>query len=253
MGLIMQLYDLLIYFFVFFIGTCIGSFLTMASYRIPKKEDLIFKRSFCPKCNNKLGFLSLIPIFSWLVQGGKCRYCGEKISFRYPLIELISGIFFLLIYKIFENNIILIIYFLSLFSVIFLISIIDFETYEIPYSLQVILFILSLMFAYLSKIPLKFMIFSAFVYLAVFYCCAWMVSRYRKRDALGGGDIGLIISIGMFITLKYISIFLFLSGIFGVVCGVIYKKISSNDEFPFAPSLLFAMLIVLLINNNYFL
>ncbi len=86
---------------IFIIGTLFGSFFSLANYRIPRKKDIVYTRSFCPKCNHNLSFLDLIPILSFVFQGGKCRYCKEKISIRYPLLELGTGILFLLMYIIF--------------------------------------------------------------------------------------------------------------------------------------------------------
>ncbi len=82
----------------FIIGTLFGSFFSLANYRIPRKKDIVFTRSFCPKCNHNLGFFDLIPILSYIFHAGKCRYCKDKISIRYPLLEISSGIAFLIIY-----------------------------------------------------------------------------------------------------------------------------------------------------------
>lgn len=83
---------------VFIIGTVFGSFFTLAVYRIPLKKDITHERSFCPNCNHRLEFLDLIPVLSYLFLGGKCRYCGQKIRIRYLLLEVLSGIVFLLGY-----------------------------------------------------------------------------------------------------------------------------------------------------------
>lgn len=85
-----------IYFIVFVIGTLLGSFCTLAVYRIPLKKDITHEQSFCPKCGHKLVFLDLIPVLSYLFLGGKCRYCKEKIRIRYFLIELFTGLIVLL-------------------------------------------------------------------------------------------------------------------------------------------------------------
>ncbi len=86
----------IIYIYMFIIGTVIGSFYTLAVYRIPLKQDITHTRSYCPKCNHKLGFWDLIPVLSYIFLGGKCRYCKEKIRPRYIIIELLSGIIFLI-------------------------------------------------------------------------------------------------------------------------------------------------------------
>ena len=81
---------------VFIMGAFLGSFCTLAVYRIPLKQDITHERSYCPNCKHKLGFFDLFPIFSYIFLGGKCRYCKEKIRPRYLIIEVLSGIVFLL-------------------------------------------------------------------------------------------------------------------------------------------------------------
>lgn len=87
---------IILYVYAYIIGVVVGSFLTLAIHRIPKKEDITHTRSYCPKCNHRLNFLDLIPILSYIFLGGKCRYCHEKIRPRYFIIEVTSGIVFLL-------------------------------------------------------------------------------------------------------------------------------------------------------------
>ena len=88
--------DIFFYVIIFIIGITFGSFYTLAVYRIPKGQDITHTHSYCPNCNHKLGFLDLIPVFSYIFLGGKCRYCKKKIKPRYLIIELISGFAFLL-------------------------------------------------------------------------------------------------------------------------------------------------------------
>lgn len=86
--------------FMFIIGTLFGSFFTLATYRIPRKQDIVKTRSYCPNCKHKLGFFDCFPILSYVSTIGRCRYCKKPISIRYPLIEFASGMVFLLIYLI---------------------------------------------------------------------------------------------------------------------------------------------------------
>ena len=97
--------DIIIYVIIFIIGIVFGSFYTLAVYRIPKGQDITHTRSYCPKCNHKLSFLDLIPVFSYIFLRGKCRYCKEKIRPRYFIIELISGISFVAIAYLMNLNI----------------------------------------------------------------------------------------------------------------------------------------------------
>ena len=85
-----------IYFLSFIMGSFLGSFCTLAVYRIPLKQDITHKRSYCPKCNHRLEALDLIPIFSYIFLGGKCRYCKEKVRIRYLLLEIFFGLAYML-------------------------------------------------------------------------------------------------------------------------------------------------------------
>lgn len=104
---------------IFIIGTLFGSFFSLALYRIPKHEDIVIKNSYCPKCLHNLGFFDLIPILSFVIRRGRCKYCREKISIRYPLFEIFNGIIFLLLYVIIGYNLKLLLT-LSIYVVLFL-------------------------------------------------------------------------------------------------------------------------------------
>src|SRR5436190_6443584 len=81
-------------FFVFALGACIGSFLNVVVWRLPRNESLVTPPSRCPKCGHKLAWFDNIPVFGWIFLRGKCRYCGEPISPRYPIVEAITGLLF---------------------------------------------------------------------------------------------------------------------------------------------------------------
>lgn len=89
--------NIFLYIIIFIMGTVFGSFYTLAVYRIPKEIDIIHTHSFCPNCGHKLGFFELIPVFSYLLQGAKCRKCKTKIRPRYFILEILSGAVFLLV------------------------------------------------------------------------------------------------------------------------------------------------------------
>ena len=97
--------DFIFYILIFIIGTVFGSFYTLAVYRIPKREDITHTHSYCPKCEHKLGFWDLIPVWSYIFLGGKCRYCKEKIRPRYFILEALSGTIFLAVAILMKLNI----------------------------------------------------------------------------------------------------------------------------------------------------
>ncbi len=93
----MDLINFIIYLTLWISGTVFGSFFTLAVHRIPKHQDITHERSYCPNCNHKLQFLDLIPVWSYIFLGGKCRYCKNKIRPRYLILEITSGLVFLLL------------------------------------------------------------------------------------------------------------------------------------------------------------
>lgn len=89
---------------IFIMGTVFGSFFTLAVYRIPLGLDITHERSFCPNCNHKLNFKDLIPVLSYIFLKGKCRYCGKKVRIRYLVLEVLSGLVFLISFLSFKMN-----------------------------------------------------------------------------------------------------------------------------------------------------
>src|SRR3954462_10427613 len=89
--------EILFFIFLFFLGTCIGSFLGVIIDRLPRGESISHGRSYCEFCKKKLTFFDLFPVFSFIFLGGKCRYCHKKLSFYYPFVEIVTGILFVLV------------------------------------------------------------------------------------------------------------------------------------------------------------
>ncbi len=153
--------EVIIYGLIFIIGTLFGSFSTLAVYRIPLGENIVYKHSFCPNCKSKLHFKDLIPIISYLALGGKCAYCGQKIRIRYLLLEVLSGLVFLLFalslkFEVYNLNTNLIIYFVlfSLYIVsLFIIAGIDKERIQIQKSL--LIFGMGLSFVYMIYVCIQ--------------------------------------------------------------------------------------------------
>src|SRR3954463_15032756 len=87
--------------FFFALGACVGSFLNVVVWRLPRDESLVSPGSHCPKCNHRLAWYDNIPVFGWILLKGKCRYCKAPISARYPIIEFITGALFVFYYAMF--------------------------------------------------------------------------------------------------------------------------------------------------------
>lgn len=134
--------NIFLYIIIFIMGTVFGSFYTLAVYRIPKKIDITHTHSFCPNCNHKLGFWELIPVWSYIFLGGKCKNCGKKIRPRYLIIEVMSGFTFVLFalatkvsVETLEQSLLIGFLFMVLYiTAIFIIAGIDLERREIEKS-----------------------------------------------------------------------------------------------------------------------
>ena len=221
-------------------GSVFGSFITAISYRLPRNESM-WTRSHCPICNKKLKAISLIPIFSWFIQGGKCLNCGTKISLRYPLTEIITSILFLLSYLKFGYNYNTILF--DFFIVICMIMIVsDIETYTIPDSTQIALLITTLTFIFYNKFDPLYSVFSAIIYFLLIFICGLIVEKWKKKDAIGGGDIKLITICGLLLGIDVLPLFFLFSGLFGLIFGLIWQKVKKNEYFPFGPALITAFL-----------
>ena len=144
--------DIFLYAIIFITGIFFGSFFTLAVYRIPKKEDILIKHSYCPNCNHKLGFFDLFPVLSYIFLKGKCRYCGNKIRPRYLILEVLSGLTFVFIsmslklniYNIY--NIVNVGFLLIYISVLFIIAGIDKENIKIPKNVVLFGYIIELIY-----------------------------------------------------------------------------------------------------------
>lgn len=235
--------------FLFFLcfGACIGSFLTMLTYRIPIGEDIVFKNSYCPKCNAKLTKKSLIPIVSYVMQKGKCLNCGNKISIRYPLIELVNTIAYCCLFLIFGfsfHTFLLCIF----FSIILSIIVIDLESMEIPIYLQICLLIFAILHILINfEVDPLLSICSAVIYMAIGELARIIVEKIKKTDkVLGGGDSKLFALCGLILGLYNITYFLLLVGFFGFIFGMCWKIIKKEDIFPFAPAIVLSLFILVL-------
>ena len=135
--------DSIPYIIIFIFGITIGSFLNVCIYRIPLHESIVTAPSHCMTCGRRLKWYDLVPVFSWLFLGGKCRSCKTRISPQYPIIETLNGVLYVLICVVCGLNYrSLIICFMT--SALVVLSVIDWRTYEIPFGINVFLFILGI-------------------------------------------------------------------------------------------------------------
>ena len=134
--------DPLIITLLFLLGTCVGSFLNVLIYRIPKGEEFVKTPSHCMTCGHPLKWYELVPVVSWLAQGGKCRACGVKLSAQYPIVEALNGIMWLLTGILFRGDWLTVGLYCGLFSMLLVLSVIDWREFIIPNGINLVIFLL---------------------------------------------------------------------------------------------------------------
>lgn len=260
----MEMFNFLIGIYTFIFGLCIGSFLNVCIYRLPESKSIIHPGSRCPKCNSGIRFYDNIPVLSYLWLKGRCRHCNAPISFRYPLIELLSGFFTFCVYLKYGLSIEGIVYFVFISSLL-VITFIDIDHWIIPDIITLpgiavfftaSLFLPSMLFDdrlvnfFLSVIglkpaPLAYKIMQPVLGLLAgggsLYFVAWAYALIKKTEGMGGGDIKLLAMIGVLLGWKGVIVTIFIGSAMGTLTGIIvmiYKRsMNMKLPIPFGPFL----------------
>jgi len=227
--------------FFFLYGIVLGSFFNVVGLRVPKKESIVSPPSHCTVCNRKLGVLDLIPVFSYLFLKGKCSGCGTKISSIYPIMELLTGILFVLSYAMlgFSGELIIAILFMSLLVII---TVSDIAYMLIPN--KVLLPFAVVLFGARLFIPLEpwwDSLLGALVGFGVLYLIAVV-----SKGGMGGGDIKLFFVLGLVLGTINTLVTLFLAALIGSIVGIILLKKTGKGRktpIPFGPSIAIAAII----------
>ncbi len=243
-------FEILVLAFLF--GAGIGSFINAVAYRVNIKKDYIKSRSSCPKCGHVLGFVDLIPIFSFLFLRGRCRYCKERISYQYIVVELISAIvffayfYFVGVAQIFNFSTVNFIH--LLYSVVFIgiflyIALYDYLYYEISDRLIIISSIITLIYFILllalRVIPFGLILSHLFIGILAFLFFLGVII-ITKGKGMGGGDMKLAFLIGFIFGYPASIFVLFIAFLVGAVVGLLLVSLkikSMKSMIPFGPFL----------------
>ncbi len=253
---------------VFIYGLMLGSFYNVVGYRIPNNLSIVHPGSFCPKCNHKLKWYELIPVFSFLIQGGKCRKCKSKISLFYPFIELTTGILFMISYLKFGFSLEFVIAILiSSFLVIVIIS--DFSYLIIPDEVTIFFSIASIIVQLILggyELALSSLIYGLFLFFLMYFIML-MGNKIMHEESLGGGDVKLMFFVGTALNslnpvnfFKLSSYVYLLNGFFELFLAsciaspvAIYSFFSKKGRvIPFGPFILIALIIMYLTTFDFF-
>lgn len=243
-------------------GTFFGSFFTLAVYRIPKKEDIFLKHSYCPNCNHKLGFFDLFPVISYLALKGHCRYCNNKIRVRYFILEIVSGISFVLIgwslkFNIYNiDSMIQTIFMILYISILYIIAGIDKESIKIQMNVLFVGVGFSLCYIiYQCTLPIHN------VYLYVMYFALLLVLIYINQKIIKQEKNKYYISIMMLCLLMFVfsevnNFLLSLALCFILILGKLFLRGKSSNKIPIGFYLILSNILIILLSNiviNYFI
>jgi leader peptidase (prepilin peptidase)/N-methyltransferase len=235
-------------FLVFFLGIVLGSFANVCIHRLPKNKQVIIGRSFCPKCKKKINWYDNLPLFSFLILKMKCRNCNKKISPRYFIVELLTGITFLIIFLSF-NSLATLIFLCILSLILIMIFFIDLENFIIPDVLNFSIMFLALLKNFLPNLNTSFVqeINQSIIGGIVGYLSIWIIiflyKTIKKIDGMGLGDAKLIAGIGLLFGWQSIPFVLFISSVLGlifVIPSLLNKKKNMRSEIPFGPFIIAA-------------
>lgn len=271
--------DFIGYIFIFAFGAIVGSFLNVVIHRVPNEESVVFPNSACPKCRQPIKPYDNLPVLSWLILGGKCRNCKEKVSVRYPAVEFLTALVFVLVFWQIGFNLFLPIALIFVAAMVALIFI-DAEHMILPNVITYPLLVFSLLvrlifplfisaeyFTDLNSAPLTYFqnypVWLVSLIGAVFGGLLgggslWLIGeiwkRFRGVEAMGLGDVKMMFAVGALLGWKLTFLSIFLGAFSGAVVGifVIYsqKEKDFQAKIPFGIFLGLGSIVALLFGEQ---
>lgn len=212
----------------FLLGSVIGSFLNVLAYRIPIKESIVKGRSHCTTCGKQIKNIDLIPVFSWIFLGGKCRYCKSRISARYMIVELITGLSFLTGFLVLGLTPELA-YGAILFPVLVILSLWDIDHKEIPYTCSILIALMGFVSIFTSQVPWYEHLIGAVIIAVPFGVLCFF-------GAMGGGDVQLMAAAGLLLGWSVVPAAM-VGIILGALFGILVKAVTKKNVIVFGPFL----------------
>jgi leader peptidase (prepilin peptidase) / N-methyltransferase len=226
------------------LGAIFGSFNGLLIHRLPDGGSIVFTRSACPKCKNHLRARDLIPLLSWLISRGKCRFCSTSISVRYPLLELATALLFAGAYAMHgaTMNALLI---ALLASHLLVVCIIDIQHRIIPDCLQIIIATLGLIYALHNQHHVSEIVGGGLLGATIGLGLQLLVRIVKKQEGLGMGDVKFMAASGLWLGTSLLPYY-FYAGVIGVVSALLWRMVNDDPRFPFAPALATSLLLLVI-------
>lgn len=239
--------------FIFIFGSVIGSFLNVCIVRMPREESIVTPGSHCTRCKKPIPWYDNIPFVGYIVLRGKCRFCKEKISFQYFIVELVTALMFLWLYFYFGLTGLLVPYFIFVSGLI-VATFVDIEHRIIPDEISVGGMVVGIIFSiflpqlhgeHLYLLGLGKSLLGVLIGGGSIYAMGMLGDFLFKKESMGGGDVKLLAMVGAFLGWQSAILTFFIAPIFGAVAGIIVKIRTKESMIPYGPFLALGALISL--------
>ena len=225
--------ELPIYIMVLLLGLCVGSFCNVLIYRIPRGEEFVKTSSHCMTCGHELKWYELIPLASWLVQRGRCRACGVQLSAQYPLVEAVNGLMWLASAVLFRGDWLTAGLYCLLFSMLLVLSVIDWRTFTIPNGINLVIFLLGIVRLVSDPANWKLYLIGMVSVSGVFL----LLHILTGGNGLGMGDVKLVAAAGLLLGWPKMILAIMLGSVSGVIIHSVRMKKGAGKKLAFGPYL----------------
>jgi leader peptidase (prepilin peptidase) / N-methyltransferase len=238
-------------------GLAVGSFLNVVIFRLERHEDIAKGCSHCATCKHTLGFRELIPLLSFLLLAGRCRFCNTRISVQYPLVELATGLLFMMIFSVFEDSLFDMVFWLFFSASLVVIAVYDLKFQLVPGEVVWPLVVGSLLYILIPPlIRLGFSNPSLIWQVSPFFSTAFVTGGFilllvvlTREKGMGLGDVPIAFAQGLLLGFPWGLLAFGLSFIIGALVGItliVYKGAHLKTSVPFTPFLIVSLFIILL-------
>ena len=214
-------------------GLCVGSFLNVLIYRIPKGEEFVKTPSHCMTCGHNLSWYENIPLISWLLQGGKCRACGVKLSAQYPIVEALNGAMWLLTGLLYRGNWLTVGLYCVLFSMLLVLSVIDWRTFTIPNGINLVIFLLGVV-----RLITDLDHWVSYVVGLVSVSLVFLLMHLATHgNGLGMGDVKLVAGAGLLLGWSSMLLAVVIGSLSGAIIHSVRMRSGADRKLAFGPYL----------------
>lgn len=232
----------ILYLIIFFIlGSIVGTISTILGLRIPKKEKILGNKLHCDSCSHELTSKETIPLFSYIIQQGRCRHCHSKIDVLYPYMEFFTGLLFAVSYYSFGFSYELLIA-LGIVTLLMIVTVSDLTYLIIPDEVLIFFSIYFLIIQFLNSGLKETLIHlgTGILLFSMMYLIMFIGNKALKKESLGGGDIKMMFLFGLVLDPLLGTLTIFLGSLFALPMSFLLMKTNNEKAIPFGPFLLIA-------------